>query len=252
MSERHDTDDDWKARVRRDVKRRFQAQDMAWKILVQLVGKEEASALVWLVDPVADMVLMPLQDQVGAARSPVERKWLAEQNEKGQQACADLTDVLRNPYVRSQLFNDWPDDRRGEFHEAIATVLHHLQTMGQTFEHAGARLRGKPGPGRIGLTYHDRSPEWCCAVCATLIWRHARSELPKPGAQGPQRLCAALWQAAGGKGQPDWRHHMEFALPYFSEDQSVDRNGGRRWFENAERHFNEMAERYRRQQDETG
>src|SRR4051812_32593362 len=92
-----------------------------------IVKKLRDPAPYWLVDPIAEMVLMPLQGQVEAARSPVTRKYIMDTASKGRQAAVNLRHVLSDPYIRALLIAFWPADDRGEIHETIAILLHRLQ-----------------------------------------------------------------------------------------------------------------------------
>ena len=227
----------------------IQALEEARIIAAQITSKAQEE---WLAEAIAATAMPTLRAELGAARFSVDRRRVAKMIATGQMAYAQLMDVLCDIHVMLQIGRDWPDDVPWSgYHQLKKALVDYGPALDRTFARTCDRFGGKRGPGRVGLDFHDQSAEWCCAAYAVILCRAVRSEQVRPGSQGLHRLCAALWRAAGGSDDPDWRHHIDSVLAFLRKSPEGDRDRTLWWFQNAEQSFNELATWFRMRHDKT-
>jgi hypothetical protein len=200
-----------------------------------IAGKLADPAPAWLAEAITGTVAAGLCFELDAARYSVERSGVVKKIRTAEHALAVLQEAISDPNVLGQISRDWPVDSplRG-YHQLITALFDDGPILARTFAISCDRLGGKAGPGRLRICVHDQSPEWCCAAYAVILWRAVRSEQPAAGIQRLHAVCAALWRAAGGTGEPDWRYRLRTVLPHFIEDRAGHQSRERWWIGNQE------------------
>jgi len=211
-----DPDDGWQERAEQQTEVAEKTADLIAS------GADHA----WVVEAIAVMIIPTLAAEIGTATLDAPRSEVREKVERARALQATLRELIVDPHVMVQVVRHWPEGvawrRKNRYVQALwedgPEVERALAASTKNLIVAGKR--------RSSIMIHAIAPEWFCAAYGVILWRLVWRDEPKIAGVPFARFSAALWQAAGGAGEPSWGHWAKAVL---RDEKANDRHHKQRW-----------------------